>query len=229
MSGTQATGVTGLMTFDEIVQKVADRLNLTSADAITRIGEAVNDRYREVATTLGLATTARSVAVGFTLVDEPYMTFGDVDDGVQKIISVYDDSTTPPRMLDEYTFEDLRDLGKPVAGWPPKRYAIARSDAFSVTILMDVIPDEDDLELTADTLENTIVLSGSDLPLFPEDYHDLLVHGAMAVELYKMEKPQLAERREQQYEKRISDLRMFIAKSAWLDQYATKTHGRTWR
>ena len=210
------------MTFDEIVLKVADRLNLTSADAITRIGEAVNDRYREVATNLGLETTSKSVAIGFTIADDPYMIFGDSDDGVQKIISIYDDLVTPPRLLDEVTVEDLRILGKPVSGWPPQKYAVVRADGFSVTVLLDVIPEDSDLELTADTLENTIVLSGADVPMFAEDYHDILVHGGMATELYKMEKPSLAERREQQFEKRLSDLRFFLAKSAWKDIYQGK-------
>ncbi len=93
---------------------------------------------------------------------------------------------------------------------------VSVSGASTVTIYLDCIP-ATIYALTADALVNLSTLSGSMIPAFAEDYHDLLVLGAMATEYDKMEKTPLADKKEKQYEDRLSQLRMYIAKSAYKD------------
>ena len=77
--------------------------------------------------------------------------------------------------------------------------------------------------LTADVEVNLATLSGVGVPAFAESFHDLLVYGAVAIELEKMEKYELAKAQEARCEGRISELRMFIAKSAYRTMWQGKT------
>jgi hypothetical protein len=83
--------------------------------------------------------------------------------------------------------------------------------------------------LYADGDSTITTLSGSDKPDFPDSFHDLLVYGAMADEYRKMEKMELSKECENDYEKRLSDLRMWIAKSAYLDIYQGRYTGNNFR
>ena len=83
--------------------------------------------------------------------------------------------------------------------------------------------------LYADALSTVTTLSGSQKPDFPESFHDILIYGAMADEYFKMEKPQMAQMFDQKFEQRLSDLRGFIAKTAYLDQYQGRYNGRAFR
>ncbi len=67
------------------------------------------------------------------------------------------------------------------------------------------------------------VLGASDTPTFPEQFHDILVYGAMAIELDKMEKPDRQAAAEARFQGRLSELRFFIATSAYLTIYQGKT------
>jgi len=93
--------------------------------------------------------------------------------------------------------------------------------ASSTTIYLDCIPTSVFI-LSADVYERTTTLSGTDEPLFDENYHDILVHWGKVPELLKMEKADLSEKAEADGEKRLSELRMFIAKSSYLDIYQGK-------
>jgi hypothetical protein len=72
-------------------------------------------------------------------------------------------------------------------------------------------------------LDNATELSADgDEPTFPADFHDILVEGARYEELRKMDKMMpLAQEAYGRFEKRMSDLRYFLAKSAYLK---TKTY-----
>jgi hypothetical protein len=87
----------------------------------------------------------------------------------------------------------------------------------------------DPFTLYADGYVNVSTLSGSDIPDFPESFHDILIWGAMADEYRKMEKLPLMQDAEANYEKRLSDLRMFIAKSSYLDIYQGRYSGKVFR
>lgn len=85
------------------------------------------------------------------------------------------------------------------------------------------------LLLYADGHVTVATLNGSNTPDFPESFHDVLVFGAMADEYRKMEKLQFAQTAEADFERRLSDLRMWIAKSAYLDIYQGRYSGKTFR
>lgn len=206
------------MTFAEIQQEIAERLNLTSATALARIGRSINERYRLVASTLGLQTTARSTATASTVIGNRSVTFGPAP-RVEKLYMVYDASVTPPRLLDSLLFDELRlhSIGTD----PPRAYAIQRMGADTVTILLNCVPTSV-YSLTADVLANVAVLAGGAQPAFAESFHDLLIHGGLSTELEKLEKYDLAKTQQLHYEQRLSDLRFFIAKNAFTGFYQGK-------
>lgn len=198
------------MTFDQIEQEVMDRLNLTSTDARARIGRSINERYRWVTSSIGLQTATRTVVTGTAVIANQYITFT----GITKVLAVYDNTVTPPRFLHEGTIDDVRQNRS--SAEPVRTYAVYRMGASTVTILLDCLATTA-FVLTADGYTLAPLLIGTVIPAFNEDYHDILIYGAMATELKKMEKPQLAVDAELTYQSRIADLRMFIAKSAYLD------------
>ena len=204
------------MTFTDIQSEIADRLNLTSVQALARIGRSINERYRWVVSSAGLITTSRGSATATTTIGNRSLAFSG-----EKILSVYNTAFTPPMVLTERTFDELRNsiLGTD----PPINYAIQLMGGSTVTIFLGSIPATAYL-LTADTETNQAVLQGGMVPAFAEDFHDVLIYGGMVTELEKMEKYDLAAKQESLFEKRLSDLRFFIAKSAYLDIYQGKTN-----
>jgi hypothetical protein len=282
------------MTFTAIVAKVADRLNLTSAAALTRIGEEVNDRYRELMSGIGLQTSIRTtvsqaVTVGnrnvefdcekvfsvfnnygrsvssitrsgttatvTTSIDHGYAEGDSVEvagatqtdyNGVFVITSTPTDTTftyevanspvTPATgtitvqllqtqwILGERTVDELRMM--PIQADPPQNYAVLSMNADAVTVMLDAIPSSAYI-LNADVETNITSMSGSDVPAFPQDFHDILVRGGMADELYKMEKYELSQVQEDKFEKRLSELRLFIAKSSGLNIFQGRYQGYT--
>ncbi len=198
------------MTFSVIQAKVMDRLNLSSATATARVADSINERYRMLASSIGMDTVERVNGItANTVIGNRNVTFT-----CEKILTVYNALYTPVIVLDEVSVDYLRNA---VVGIdPPESYAVSVSGASTVTIYLDCIP-ATIYALTADALVNLSTLSGSMIPAFAEDYHDLLVLGAMATEYDKMEKTPLADKKEKQYEDRLSQLRMYIAKSAYKD------------
>ena len=195
------------MTFTEIQNKVADRCNITSTTGLARIADSINERYRAVASSIGLDTIQRGTASANTVIGNRSVTFT-----CEKILSVYNTAFTPYMVLDEVSFDTLRNQ---VTGTDPaQQYAIQLMGASTVTVFLDSTP-ATIYALTVDALINVATLSGSQIPAFAQDFHDILVFYAMSVELYKMEKYALADKKEAQSESRLSDLRYYIAKSAF--------------
>jgi hypothetical protein len=203
------------MTFDQIVSRVMDRLNLTSDAAQTRVGERVNEVYKDVTTSIGLVTSRRVAlevttdpqAVGSTL---PELEI----EGIEKITRITYTVDGGIKRLDELMYDDL--TSKATATSMPTAWALKRMGSGTVTIVLDAFP-EDEFTLIVDGYETADELADDAEPNLPVSFHDLLVEGAMALELRKMEKPQLAQIADGRYAQRLSDLRMFIAKSAYLD------------
>ena len=205
------------MTFTEIQTEIADRLNLTSTAALTRIGRSINERYKELASSIGIKTIERTTATANTVVGNRSLAFT-----CEKIMSVYNTAFTPPMVLDEFTFDELRNQ---VQGTdPPQAYAIQLMGASTVTVFLSSTP-ATIFALTADVLVNLATLSAAAVPAFTEDYHNILVYGGMATELQKMEKYDKADIQEKKYEKRLAEYRLYIAVSAYLDIYQGKTMG----
>lgn len=214
------------MTFDEIVSRVMGRLNLTSTDARIRVGDAVNDRYKELSSELGLQTSRRGEvsvtldpsAPGSTL---PEVTITDIE----KIININITSDSGGvRTLDEVSYDEIKSL--PVqASRLPMQFAVKLMGAQYVTIRLDSFPTTVfTLEVEAYDRAETLV----DLiePNFPESFHDSLVQGALSDEYMKLEKPGLASIAEDKWNSRLSGLRMFIAKSGSSDVFQGKTRNR---
>lgn len=208
------------MTFDEIVDEVAEQLNLTSAEAIARIGRRVNRRYRRVTGDCGILTSGRfEPEVSETVTPgNRYVTFSDVE----KLITVFTEDT-PPRHLDELTFVEMRQKTVRVSD-QPNYYAIVTSTATDITIMLDAEP-ETAYDLLADAIVSAAVLSGTDEPAFPASYHDVLIMGATADELGKSEKYEEAAKKETQFRDRMNELKLHLRTSASLQIQQNKFGG----
>jgi hypothetical protein len=213
------------VTFTELVNDVAEKVNVTSATAIARIGRSINTRYKDVATSIGLQTTARGAATAATIIGNRALTFGPTPVKVQKVYAVYDPaSPVPPLRL--ISFEEMRQ--RKAGSGKAKAYAVQLMGADSVTILLDNTPL---VVFTwyADAEVNLATLSGTQVPSFSESYHDILTYAAIAVELEKMEKYDMAKIMEKKSEDRLSQLRLFIAEEGYAEMYQGKTErGRAW-
>ena len=272
-------------------------MNLTSDQAISRIGREINSRYRRVTSSLGLATSRPVEVSAAVTLGSQYVTFS----GMTKVISVHNrgaglllhevtleeipviqisetgtaDSGSTTTLVDtertealttdhvgsviQFTSGTLSGQSSVITSFTPgtdtivfspavstsvlvghtyiilagneddeRDFAIYSTTAITVTIVLNSIPTTAHT-LYAEGLSNVASLSGSGTPAFAEDFHDILVFGAVADELRKMEKVQLAKDAEDDFERRLSDLRMFIAKSAYLDMYQGKTNSeRNW-
>lgn len=205
------------MTFDEIVSDICDRLNLTDADAITRVGKHVNRRYRRVKTSIGVrdevsrVTSAYVPSVGTRL---------QTITSVEKVIAVFTE-LSPTDPLDQLTYEEMQER-TPGTG-NPTCWSVKRSGASSVTLYFDSdFTDADDLIIIAD--ETNTTLSGTTEPAFPESFHDILVFGATADELRKKDKLQMARDAEGDYERLLAQLRLHIAVSGYKDVQVGKNN-----
>jgi hypothetical protein len=125
-------------------------------------------------------------------------------------------------ILGERTMDELRMMT--IQADPPQNWAPANMNADVVTVQLDVIPSSAYI-LNADVEMNVTDLSGSQVPGFAKDFHDILVRGAMADELMKMEKYSEAETQDSKFEKRLSELRLYIAKSNGLDIFQGRNAG----
>lgn len=209
------------MTFADIQNSVAERLNLTSADSLARIGRNINDRYRRLTSNVGLATSRRATDTQNTVGNDPHVTFA-----LEKLERVYTVDTGKRRVLDEISYDEWRALDtwlQPLGD--STRYAIETAGAASVTIVLTPTPSSV-FAINADGLANAATLADTDVPAFPADFHDALVFGAMADEYNKMQNAAQAQQFETLYESRAADLRYFLAKSIYLTQHQGR-RGRT--
>lgn len=199
------------MTFTELVTEVLARTRQTSTEAQTRIGREVNDRNRRITSSIGLQTARRGEVSTPTVAADPSVVFA-----VEKIIDVYLDATGSRRVLGERTFDSWRSINTNVpASGIPQTYAISRMNPGTVEIVLDPVPDGV-YTLRCDGLIPSTTLSGTDEPPFAVDFHDVVMHGALADEWTQLKQGDLARAAESLYQERLSELRMFIAKSAYL-------------
>jgi hypothetical protein len=200
------------LTFTELVTEAANRLNLSSTDATTRLGSYINQRYRRLTSSIGLNTSRRGTAPSVnTVAGTETVSFA-----LEKIEVVYVLASGSRRVLDEVSYDQLRIRNTELnPSGTPTEYAIKTSGVSSVTVALSPVPSAI-ITLYADGLLNASTLSGTNIPDFPADYHDALILGAISDELFKMEKYALAKDFQKQYEDRVADLQMFLAKSAYL-------------
>jgi hypothetical protein len=186
-----------------------ERLNLTSAAASARIEREINERYRWVLSAVGMLTSSRGIVTADTVIGNRYVQF----DLIQKLLSVFNEDG---QTLGQVTFDELRN--RQVLSDPPREYAIAAVEDDAVTIYLDCEP-ATVYTLSADVMLGLPELGDTDTPEFPTLFHDILVYGVKAIELRKMEKPDLADEAEAMFQSRLSELRYFNAKSIYLDIY----------
>lgn len=195
------------MTFTEIQSRVADICNITSTTGLARIGASINERYRIVASSIGLDTIERAPVTANTVSGNRSVTFT-----CEKILSLYNTAYTPVMVLTEKSFDTIRN--QVVGTDPASDYAIQLMGASTVTIYLGALPSSI-YALTADALVNLSTLSGSQIPAFAQDFHDILTLYAHSIELYKMEKYAMADKKQTESNDRLSDLRYYIQKSAF--------------
>lgn len=176
---------------------------LTSQQAFTRVGNEINECYRSVISALGLDIATRVTVTQAATIGNRSVVFS----GITKVYDVF--LTSGLVRLDQMVWEQLRNQA--VAADPPKQYAVQLMGASTVTVFLSTIP-ASTLGFTADGIGNVTDLSGIDIPQFPADYHNLLIYGPMAVELYKMEKPDIAGAQQKMFDDRLSQLQTFIVK-----------------
>lgn len=198
------------MTFTDIQTDLMDRLNLTSPDAQTRVGRAINRKYKEVTSSIGLEVARRTEVQADATLGVRELTFS----SIEKVIAIIDKSSGSNRVLKEVTKQELNN--KAAHTELPREYAIERMGASSVTIYLDCIP-QTAFTLYAEGHETASTLSGVMEPAFPESYHDILIEGVLADEYRKMNNTEMMRTSLAIFEKRLSDLRMWIAKSSYLD------------
>lgn len=198
------------MTYQEILDRAAERLGIpaSSTAALARIGRLINDVYRDVSTSLGIDLSRRVVSsVATTTPGIQTVTFT----SMEKIERLLDDSSGTLRVIPEVTFDQIRNIN-PGASDSVRRWAVESWTADTVTVRLDVLP-QTEFDLKADGTASAATLDNDDVPAFPASFHDILVDGVLAEEYLRLEKPALADRARERFEKRLSDLRMWRAKT----------------
>lgn len=199
------------MTFVQLQDRVMGRLNLTTTAARTRIKEYLNERLRRVAT----STNVGRVRYGSVSTNTTDNAETITPTGVIKMRTV--SIPTQNRILDERTTDQIRtyDADRSHEG-VPRYYAVQKINATTLQLLLWPKPDAAYAVVTEGMLTGTDLSSDSDVPGLPEDFHDLLIFGALADEYPHLEKTELALLNEQKFERRLSDLKYFISKSTYL-------------
>lgn len=191
------------MNFTAIRDEVLARCNLTSSDASVRVGQAVNRHYRRITSTLGMETT-RVVTRDLPMtVGVRTVTIGQIE----KIERVFDITTTT-RPLTEISLHQMRVL-TPGSG-EPGAWAVQNVTAQTVTILLDTTPSFA-WALRVDGWTTLTDLTGTDEPVFPASFHDVLTWFVLSEELLRKEKTQLAAAYEGKAEALLNDLRFHLA------------------
>lgn len=205
------------MTFTDIVAMAATDLNITQASSITRIGTHVNRRYRKIMRRLGLSVFSR---VEFDFVCTPGTQTQTVLSSntpvITRIVNIFyqPTPTTKARKLEEYTYDELRVMIANVD--PPRYWAKKKMASETVTFMIDsTVPNGLTLALECEATKST--LAGTDVPGFSEEFHEILVVGAKADELLKMEKPTLAREFKTQFEEDLNELAYKAVVGAALD------------
>lgn len=203
------------MTVTEIVSRAADRLNLTSANALARMAQSVNEGVKEIYADLRLGPI---IVTANTVIGNASVTFM----GVEKLFSVYVVSN-PGSPLGLVSVDQLRNMV--ARADPPSVYAFTLFGESTVTIKLDSVPSTI-YAMGADAGPNLSTLSGSQRPAFTESFHNALIYYVMAIEYDKMEKFAASDKKMAQYTERRKDLKHYIAVSAYRRIYQGAAPGR---
>jgi hypothetical protein len=203
---------------NELVEHIAETLSIPSPEAKTRIARELNMRYKQVTTAIGLIPSRREEFSTLATIGSRLIAFT----GAEKLDVVFRKVGTQNVILGEVTNDEMLDL--PLRDEPPTAFSIFNVAPTTITIKIDCTPTTA-FTIYAHGLGDATTLSSNDQPAFPESFHDILVHGVKADEYRRKEKDDKAKEAEAMFMNRLSDLKMFIAKSAYLDIYRGKHAG----
>lgn len=206
------------MTLRDLEERIMERLGLTTESQRQRIRHEINDRIRQVTSSLNLGRTRRGAKTFTTVSGTPTVSAT----GVSLLETLYD-PTVRKVPLTETTLPWIRtrDAAGSASG-TPEAYAVVTHTNDVLTLHLWPTPD------AVYTLESDVLLSGTDLdspddaPGFPSDFHDLLIDGVLADEYARAEKAMpMADRHEIKFDMRVKDLRLHLARTAWLSRQTT--------
>ena len=195
------------MTFTDLRAVVADYCNLSSSEALERVGRSINRHYKRVTASLGLDAVRHVTRSTTTTNGQQYVVFTEIE-YIARVIDATDSNAI--RVLPEISL-DLQRTSQPGTS-QPTTWALRNTDADSVTILLDTLP-QTSYSLQADGTTTLSALSGSDEPVFPESYHDILSWYVISEELLRKEKVDLADQYAQRADRLLSELRHYLADS----------------
>jgi hypothetical protein len=201
------------VTFKDCQDRVMARHNLTTTEARTRIKQYINERTRHVQTSTNIRRVRRGTVSIPTVIAAPTL----VATGVARVLAV--STALDNRVLEERTLVQLRLMDPNLSRvGDPQYYAVNVVGATAPTLRFQPIPNRV-LTLTIDgMLLGTEMTADGDIPGFPEDFHNALIFGASADEYDHQEKADLLMVQEQKFERRLSDLKYWMATSAFLEQ-----------
>lgn len=198
--------------FASLKSRVQDRLLLPSTTAATRIGKYINERYRAVATSIGMQAVRFGTENIVTVNGTPDYTTTNL---IHLMTLTY---TAGNRVMDEVTYDDIRNLDPGgIRTGSPELYVKKKFNNANLTITIWPTPDAIYTLPGDGILRGAELVNDNDVPVLPEDFEDILIFGACADELIKLEKPALAAAFEAKFVQRQKDLRFFIAKTAYLE------------
>jgi hypothetical protein len=199
------------VTFVNIQDRVMARTNLSSTTARTRIKAYVNERLRRVAT----STNVGRVRFGSVSINTVANVNTITSTGLVKIVTA--SIPAENQILDERTTDQLRNYDTDVSqNGVPRFFAVKAVNATTLTVQLYPEPDAIYAVVLEGILTGTDLSADADVPGLPEDFHDILIFGALADELPHLQRTDEAAYYEDKFEKRLSDLKYFIAKSAYL-------------
>ena len=211
------------MTFVQMQDRVMGRLNLSSATARTRLKEFLNERYRNVATSIGLGSVRRATVTVSTVAAASSVS----PIGLLKPITISIPALN--RVLEERTMDQLR-LMDTSGTWTgdPQYYAIKSVDASAIVLELRPIPDAVRTLSIDGIVRGVELFNDDDIPVLPEDFHDILIFGTLADEYDHFDKAEFAARQETKFQSRLGELRYFLQKSAYLTRGQGEGAARTW-
>lgn len=199
------------MTFKQIQDRVLARTNLTTTVARTRVKEFINERLRRVATSVNVGRVrAGSVSVNTVANNNAITTTGLVH---IKAITI----PAQNMMLDERTVEQLRTYDPDISeNGIPRYYAVRKVNATTLELMLYPEPDAIYAVTIDGILTGTDLTADGDIAGLPEDFHDILIYGALADEYPHLKDTDMSVYFETKFDERVKDLRYYMAKSAWL-------------
>jgi hypothetical protein len=197
------------VTFNELVQNVLARAELTSNAAQARVEAAINSMYGRVTSRCGIDHSSRRETVtANTVIGSKFVTIN----GIEKLLLVRNSEGRP---LDEKTVHQL-DQQIPTTS-APAAYAVYRVGSNTVTIQLDCNAQSVQV-LTCSGLEVSDTLSGSLEPAFPRSFHYIIAEGVLEQEFRKKGKDHivLAQMAKAEYEDGVNRLALYLDSSAML-------------